>query len=107
MALGSAALSVTELLTLLWGSGSTDAAGTALANHGNLTELGRADVLELTKVPGIGVSRAAQLAAAFEIGRRSIVIEAERGRWSVRAPRDVADRLSAQMSQLEHEELRV
>jgi DNA repair protein RadC len=101
---GSAALSASELLTVLWGS--NDAAGEALARHGSLAELARADVIELTALPGVGVSRAAQLVAAFEIGRRSAASRFGT-RWSVRAPRDVADRLLPQMAALEREELRV
>jgi DNA repair protein RadC len=43
--------------------------------------------------------------AAFEIGRRSV---ADAGaRWTIRSPRDVADRLQPRMSGLPREELRV
>jgi DNA repair protein RadC len=101
---GVAALSASELLTVLWGS--SDAAGEAVARHGSLAELARADVLELVAVPGVGFARAAQLVAAFELGRRS-ALAAPGVRWSVRAPRDVADRLLPQMAALEREELRV
>jgi len=105
-ALGASALSATELLTILWGAGSLDAASDALARHGSIAELSRADVLELTAVPGVGTARAAQLVAAFEIGRRSVV-SSHGQRWAVRAPRDVADRLLPEMAGLEREELRV
>jgi len=104
--LGAPALSATELLTVLWGAGSTGAAVGALVAHGSLADLGRADVLELTAVPGVGLARAAQLVAAFEIGRRSSVAS-HGARWAVRAPRDVADRLRTEMAALEREELRV
>lgn len=108
---GAPALSSVELLAVLWGSGapagsSMDVAAAVLAHHGGLTELARADLIELTDVPGIGGARAAQLLAAFEIGRRSVAAGHGR-RWSVRAPRDVADRLSVEMAPLEREELRV
>jgi DNA repair protein RadC len=104
--LGAPALSATELLTVLWGAGSGEAAHGALVRHGNLAELGHADVLELTAVPGVGAARAAQLVAAFEIGRRSAV-RGDGQRWAVRAPRDVADHLVPEMAALEREELRV
>ena len=105
-AIGPMALSASELLAVLWGAGSADAAGTALARHGSLSDLGRADVSELTAVPGVGAARAAQLVAAFEIGRRfAAAVPGER--WTVRAPRDVADRLGPEMALLEREELRV
>ena len=103
---GAPALSATELLNVLWGAGSSEAASDAIALHGSLAELGRADVLELRSVPGVGPARAAQLVAAFEIGRRSIV-DVRADRWSVRAPRDVADRLLPLMAALEREEMRV
>ena len=91
---------------MLWGAGSADAAHGALSAHGSLADLCRADVFELTHVPGVGAARAAQLVAAFEIGRRSAV-HGDVQRWVVRAPRDVADRLLTQMAALEREELRV
>ncbi len=105
-ALGAAALSAPELLSVLWGRAGI--AEDAIALHGSLADLARADVVELTAVPGVGEARAAQLVAAFELGRRSAVVAGGVGtRWSVRTPRDVADRLSLEMAELEREELRV
>ena len=108
---GPAALSTPELLAVLWGSGgsagsSMHIAADVLARHGSVTELARADMLELTGVPGIGNARAAQMMAAFELGRRSMTAWAG-VRWTIRAPRDVADRLLPEMAALEREELRV
>jgi len=54
----------------------------------------------------VGEVKAAQLAAAFELGRR-LMADWPSGRWTIRAPKDVADRLVLQMGRLEHEELRV
>ena len=102
---GVTALSASELLAILWGTGG--AGEDALARHGSLSELARADIVELTAVPGVGAVRAARLAAAFEIGRRSAAGSSQAARWSVRAPRDVADRLLPELSALEREELRV
>lgn len=109
--LGPGALSAPELLAVLWGSGgaagsSYAIAADTLARHGGLAELARADLLELTGVPGVGVARAAQLLAAFELGRRSHFGAATQ-RWTIRAPRDVAERLLPDMGRLEREELRV
>ena len=108
--LGAAALSAPELLALLWGAGgpqgsALDLATAALSHHGDLADLARAELAELTSLPGIGAARAAQLAAAFELGRRSAVRVG--ARWTIRAPRDVADRLLLEMAVLEREELRV
>ena len=108
---GVAALSAPELLAILWGSGGSsgsayEIAADALARHGSLSDLGRADLIELTGVPGVGAARAAQLLAAFELGRRSSFNDAAQ-RWTIRAPRDVAERLLPDMARLEREELRV
>lgn len=110
-AAGPAGLSAGELLALVWTSGhrgasALDLAHDLLSHHGGLAELARADVAELADQPGIGAARAAQLVAALELGRRSIV-ERPPGRWTVRSPRDVADRLQPQLAGLEREELHV
>jgi DNA repair protein RadC len=108
---GAAGLSAAELIGLLWGSGSrgrsaVDLAEEALARHEGLTGLARATEVELEALPGVGAAKAAQLAAAFELGRR-LMADWPTGRWTIRSPRDVADRLVLQMGRLEREELRV
>jgi DNA repair protein RadC len=108
---GAGALSAAELIGVLWGSGTHghspfDAAADALRRHESLIGLARATDVELAKVPGVGPVRAAQLSAAFELGRR-VVTDWPQGRWTVRSPRDVGDRLVPQMGYLEREELRV
>ena len=108
---GAAGLSAAELIALVWGSGSAgrsavDLADDALARHDGLTGLARATDVELEAVPGIGAAKAAQLTAAFELGRR-LLADWPAARWTVRSPRDVADRLVLQMGRLEREELRV
>jgi DNA repair protein RadC len=108
---GPAGLTAAELIAILWGSGTrgrsaVDLATDALATHENLTGLARAGELELAGLPGVGEVKAAQLVAAFELGRR-LLADWPVGRWSIRGPRDVADRLILQMGRLEREELRV
>ncbi len=108
---GAAGLTAAELLALIWGSGTrgrsaVDLAGDVLARYDGLTGLARATDLELTGLAGIGEARAAQLVAAFELGRR-LLADWPAGRWSIRGPGDVADRLILQMGRLEREELRV
>jgi DNA repair protein RadC len=108
---GAAGLSAAELIGLLWGSGSrgrsaVDLAEDALARHEGLTGLARAGELELEALPGVGAAKAAQLTAAFELGRR-LMADWPTGRWTIRSPHDVADRLMLQMGRLEREELRV
>jgi DNA repair protein RadC len=108
---GAAALSAPELLAVLWATGSAsrsslDLAEEVLLKHGSLTDLARADLLELLHVQGVGTARAAQLQAAFELGRRALS-SASGPRWTIRAPRDLCDRLLPEMGRLEREELRV
>jgi DNA repair protein RadC len=108
---GVAGLSAAELIALVWGSGSrglgaVDLAEEALARHDGLAGLARASELELVGLAGVGTAKAAQLTAAFELGRR-LLADWPAGRWTIRAPRDVADRLVPLMGHLEREELRV
>lgn len=108
---GAGGLTAAELIALLWGSGTrgrsaVDLATDALATHDGLTGLARASELELAAIPGVGAAKAAQLVAAFELGGR-LMADWPSGRWSIRGPRDVADRLVLQMGRLEREELRV
>jgi DNA repair protein RadC len=108
---GPGGLSTAELIGLLWGSGTrgrsaVDLAADALAGHDGLTGLARATELELMTLDGVGPVRAGQLVAAFELGRR-LLADWPSGRWSIRSPADVADRLILQMGRLEREELRV
>jgi DNA repair protein RadC len=83
-----------------------DLATDALAHHDGLTGLARATDGELEALPGVGAARAAQLVAAFELGRR-LMADWPTARWTIRSPRDIADRLLLQMGRLEREELRV
>ena len=108
---GAAGLTAAELLALIWGSGirgrsAVDLAADVLTQYDGLTGLARATDLELAGLDGIGEARAAQLVAAFELGRR-LLADWPAGRWSIRGPGDVADRLVLQMGRLEREELRV
>jgi DNA repair protein RadC len=108
---GAAGLSAAELVAIVWGSGAAgrsaiELAADALARHDGLPGLARATDAELAGLTGIGPARSAQLAAAFELGRRA-VSDWPSGRWTVRSPRDVAERLQVQMAMLEREELRI
>jgi DNA repair protein RadC len=108
---GAGGLTAAELIGLVWGSGTrgrsaVDLAADALARHDGLAGLAQATEVELAAVPGIGSARAAQLVAAFELGRR-LLADWPSNRWSIRGPRDIADRLVLQMGRLEREELRV
>ena len=76
--LGAGALGDNELLALVLGSGSRDVDALALANlvlerSGGLHGLPRSGVGDLRSVPGIGRARAAQVLAAVELGRRTLM----------------------------------
>jgi len=76
--LGSGALGDNELLALVLGHGSRDLDALALANGlldriGGLHGLTRVGPGELRHVNGVGRARAAQILAAVELGRRSLV----------------------------------
>lgn len=110
-AFGPTALTSAELIALVWGSGTrhasaVDLAAEALVRHDGLLGLARATAEELEALPGVGSVRAAQLGASFELGRR-LLADWPSLRWTVRSPRDVADRLIVEMGHLEREELRV
>ena len=108
---GPAGLSSAELIALVWGSGTAgrnavDLASEAISVHGGLAGLAAATTAELESLSGVGSARAAQLHAAFELGRR-LATDWPAGRLLVRSPRDLADRLIPQMGRLDREELRV
>jgi DNA repair protein RadC len=108
---GPGGLTAAELIAIVWSSGTRgrsaiDLAADALARHDGLGGLAKASDIELGDIPGVGLVKAAQLAAAFELGRR-LLADWPTGRWSIRGPSDVADRLILQMGRLEREELRV
>ena len=108
---GPGGLSAAELIAVVWGTGTggrsaVDLAEEALARHASVGALARASDVELAAIPGVGAAKAARLAAAFELGRRSVA-DWPAGRWTIRSPRDVADRLMVEMGRLEREELRV
>lgn len=75
VAFGEQALSAQELLQLILGRGiaGESVAVTAqklLAQFGSLQKLAEASIEELSSIRGIGLAKAAQIKAAFEISRR-------------------------------------
>jgi DNA repair protein RadC len=76
--LGSSGLGDNELLAVVLGHGdprtnALDLANAVLAAVGDLGGLARATVADLRRIPGIGPARAAQIVAAVEVGRRSLI----------------------------------
>jgi DNA repair protein RadC len=108
--LGPGALSSVELLGLVWGSQraapARRIAEACLAQVDGLEGLARVTTAELQQVPGVGPTRAAQVAAAVELGKR-VATHWPSGRWTVRSARDVADRFVPLIGRVEREELYV
>src|SRR5262245_5830504 len=91
--IGASGLGDNELLAIVLGSGSRHTDALSLANRliehaGGLYGLTRAGVHDLRQVSGVGSARAAQVLAAVELGRRTLLrATAERPRlihpWQV------------------------
>ena len=108
---GAGALSSAELLAIVLRTGASRESVLALAtrllsSHRGLVGLARAGFGELCQERGLGEAKAAQLKAAFELGRRLASAQPEE-RAAVRSPQDVANLLLPEMGLLEQEELRV
>ena len=98
--LGVGALGDNELVAIVLGQGqrrasALDLANTVLASVGSVAGLARTAHDELTRIPGIGTARSAQVLAAVELGRRSVAQTAcERAQMT--SPRSVAEYLMPQ-----------
>jgi DNA repair protein RadC len=97
---GAAALGDNELLAVVLGSGGIRWSALQLANlvlesAGGLVGLTRAGHGQLQCLPGVGTARAAQILAAIELGRRTLVMRAPQ-RLRFRTPREIAVHLLPQ-----------
>jgi DNA repair protein RadC len=103
---GASALSSVELLAIVLGLADFGQAEMLLIRYDGLAGLARAPLTELAHhYRGIGPGKAAQLQAAFELGRRAATARlAERLR--INTPADAAALLLADMGGLDQEELR-
>jgi DNA repair protein RadC len=107
---GAAALRPAELLAIILRVGSKDEnvirfAERLLASYGGLPGLHQLPFSELVAIKGLGMAKAAQLKAAFELGRR-LQLAALGERITVKSPQDAADLLMLEMSALEQENLK-
>lgn len=108
---GANALSNAELLAIILRTGTNaesvlNLAARLLARFRGLGGLARSSFGELCQERGLGEAKAAQLKAALELGKRLLSTQPEE-RAVVRAPQDVFNILSAEMSFLEQEHLRI
>jgi DNA repair protein RadC len=109
--LGVSALGDNELIALILGSGWRDADALALANQllafaSGLPGLTRLSAGELCGVAGIGRGRAAQLLAAVELGRRTLMRGGD-DRPRLNQPRELAQLLLPQFGSLSVEQFGV
>jgi DNA repair protein RadC len=98
-----------ELLALLLrtgggGEGVLEFARRLLADHDGLAGLAGLDIGELCSAHGVGPAKAAEIAAAFELGRR-LRLARRRERPTLRTPEEVVAALGPDLLALRHEEL--
>ena len=101
---GPQALSDSELLAILFGTGTRgqsagELARALLAEHGGLTALLGCAPSELARAKGLGPARATRVAAALELGRRYLGAPLE-PRSALAAPEDAARFLKARLLDL-------
>ena len=109
MAKGPAALSDSELLAILIGSGSTKESAVALMQHilkdcdNNLNTLGKMSLHELMQYKGIGEAKAITIIAACELGKRRQATNAAE-RPDMGSAQAVYDYMHPKMQDLDMEE---
>ena len=108
---GAGSLSNAELLAIILriggrGENVLDMAQRLLSTYHGLGGLARASCGELATQRGVGTAKAAQMLAAFELGKRLLVASPD-DRPQVTSPADAANLLMAEMSTLEQEHMRV
>ncbi len=104
---GPDALSTAELLAIILRTGTRKQSALELAKHllkkfGNVKSLAKASLEELCEIDGIGSTKAIQIQAAFDIGKRFTRFR-EDEKPSIRSSRDVANLLSDEMRLYENE----
>lgn len=107
---GAAALTDPELIAILLrtgvvGANAIDVARHLLKTYGSLRGLSRCTADELAKIAGVGQAKAAQLAAAFDLGRR--LARETLSQQKIDSPELVNELVGAEMRMLQTESLRV
>ena len=107
---GAHALTDAELLAIFLGTGTVgrsaiDVGRELLARFGSLGGLSRRGMREIREVHGVGIAKAANLIATFELGRR-LALEKFSER-KVDSPEAVYELVGPEMRQLKKESLRV
>lgn len=98
---GPEALSAQELLALVIGRGTpgksvVNIAQELLVKFGNIKAISEATIEELSKIKGIGLAKAAQIKASFELGKRQD-LEIELDDLDIKKPQDVVKAIRARI----------
>lgn len=107
---GASALKSSELIAILLRTGmkgvsAVEIGGQLLRAFGSLEALSRASVAEISRIKGVGPTKAVQLAAAFALGARLARSMAEERSLDTAAA--VYDLLGEEMRLLDHEQVKV
>ncbi len=108
---GPGALSVPELIAIILRVGNAQQSAVQMGqmmvrDFGNLRSLADASITQLSKVKGIGLAKACQLKAAFELGKR-LATSGDTLRPVMETPQDAVDLLMEEMRYLKVEHFRV
>jgi DNA repair protein RadC len=100
---GAEALSAQELLALVIGRGIPkksvmNIAQELLTKFGNIRAISQATIEELSQIKGIGLAKAAQIKACFELGKRE-ELEPELKDFDIKNPESVAKATSASIKE--------
>jgi DNA repair protein RadC len=108
--LGAEALTTSELIAILFRTGSRksgaqDVAQRLTARFGDLEHLARASIEELCSVDGVGTVKALEIKAALELGKRLAAYTGEE-RPTVRSPEEASALFMSQFTGLNKEHFR-
>ncbi len=109
LAYGAGALSDAELIAIALRSGTRNlnaiqAAHSLLKRFDGLAGLAQASQQEMSRVPGVGPAKAAQVLAAFELGRR-LAMNPDQARPRISTPENAARIMMARIGNPKQEEL--
>ncbi len=107
---GAGALTDAELIAILLrtgrkGTSVVEVARQLIEEYGSLGRLSRCSVRELAKIKGVGFAKAAQLAAAFGLGKR--LAEQHFAGRRIEKPEEIYELLGPELQALHKESLRI
>ena len=108
--LGAEALTTSELIAILFRTGSRksgaqDVAQRLMARFGDLERLARASIEELCRVEGVGVVKALEVKAALELGRRLAAFTGDQ-KPTIRSPEEASALFMSDFRGLDKEHFR-